>query len=192
MAFRETEYSGLETKGASQTRKISLSWESLLEIKKLGPYPRPNESESTFCIKIIRWFICTHTSEKHHLKKIYSHMDLFMYLLTFSHFPKKNPQSAITSLQCFLAFELHTLYPHRNPNSGHLMWRADSLEKTLMLGKIKGKGEGGSRGWDGWIASPSQWTPFEQTPGVSGGQESLLCFSPWACRVRYNLATEQQ
>ena len=32
---------------------------------------------------------------------------------------------------------------------GHLMWRANSLEKTLMLGKIKGKREGGSRGWDG-------------------------------------------
>ena len=31
---------------------------------------------------------------------------------------------------------------------GHLMQRADSLEKTLMLGKIKAKGEGGSRGWD--------------------------------------------
>ena len=27
---------------------------------------------------------------------------------------------------------------------GHLMWRADSLEKTLMLGKIEG------RGWRGW------------------------------------------
>ena len=32
---------------------------------------------------------------------------------------------------------------------GHLMWRANSLEKTLMLGKIKGKGEEGDRGWDG-------------------------------------------
>ena len=29
---------------------------------------------------------------------------------------------------------------------GHLMQRADSLEKTLMLGKIEGKGEGGDRG----------------------------------------------
>ena len=26
---------------------------------------------------------------------------------------------------------------------GHMMQRADSLEKTLMLGKIEGKGEGG-------------------------------------------------
>ena len=32
---------------------------------------------------------------------------------------------------------------------GHLMGRADSLGKTLMLGKTEGKGEGDSRGWDG-------------------------------------------
>ena len=41
---------------------------------------------------------------------------------------------------------------------GHLMWRTDSLEKTLMLGKIKAEGEGDDRGWDGWRASPTQWT----------------------------------
>ena len=29
---------------------------------------------------------------------------------------------------------------------GHLMWRADSLEKTLMLGKVE------DRGGDGWVA----------------------------------------
>ena len=32
---------------------------------------------------------------------------------------------------------------------GHLMRRTDSLEKTLMLGKIEGKEEEGVRGWDG-------------------------------------------
>jgi len=41
---------------------------------------------------------------------------------------------------------------------GHLMRRTDSLEKTLMLGKIEGGGEGDNRGWDGWMASPMQWT----------------------------------
>ena len=40
---------------------------------------------------------------------------------------------------------------------GHLMERADSFEKTLMLGKIEA-GEGDDRGWDGWMASPTQWT----------------------------------
>ena len=34
---------------------------------------------------------------------------------------------------------------------GNLIGRANSLEKTLMLGKIEGKIEGGSRAWDGWI-----------------------------------------
>ena len=41
---------------------------------------------------------------------------------------------------------------------GHLMQRADSFEKTLMLGKIEAGGEGDDRGWDGWMASPTQWT----------------------------------
>ena len=40
---------------------------------------------------------------------------------------------------------------------GHLMWTADSFEKTLMLRKIEGEGEGDSRGWDGWMASLTQW-----------------------------------
>ena len=41
---------------------------------------------------------------------------------------------------------------------GHLMQRVDSLEKTLMLGGIGEGGEGDDRGWDGWMASPTQWT----------------------------------
>ena len=41
---------------------------------------------------------------------------------------------------------------------GHLMWRTDSLEKTLMLGKIEGGRRRDNRGWDGWMASLTQWT----------------------------------
>ena len=41
---------------------------------------------------------------------------------------------------------------------GHLMWRVDSLEKTLMLGGMGAEGEGVDRGWDGWMASPTRWT----------------------------------
>ena len=40
---------------------------------------------------------------------------------------------------------------------GHLMWRTDSLEKTLILGRKVG-GEGDDRGWDGRMTSPTQWT----------------------------------
>ena len=41
---------------------------------------------------------------------------------------------------------------------GHLMRRTDSLEKTVMLEKIESGREGDDRGWDGWMASPTQWT----------------------------------
>ena len=43
---------------------------------------------------------------------------------------------------------------------GHLMWRTDSLQKTLMMGKIEGRRRRGQqkmtwlndRGWNGWMA----------------------------------------
>ena len=43
-----------------------------------------------------------------------------------------------------------------------LLWppdaKSDSLEKTLNLGKMRAGGEGDDRGWDGWMASLTQWT----------------------------------
>ena len=58
---------------------------------------------------------------------------------------------------------------------GHLMWRANSLEKILMLGKIKGKRKGGDRGWNGWMASSTQWTWVRAKFRRWG---SLSCCSP--------------
>ena len=60
--------------------------------------------------------------------------------------------------------------------------------------RLKAEGEEDYRGWDGWMASPTNWYEFEQTLGDDEGQGSLTCCSPWSCkeRVRHNLATEQQ
>ena len=41
---------------------------------------------------------------------------------------------------------------------GHLMWRTDSFEKTLVLGKIENRRRGNDRGWDGWMVSLTPWT----------------------------------
>ena len=63
--------------------------------------------------------------------------------------------------------------------SGHLMRRADSLEKTLMLGKIEGRRRRGKQdeivGWHQRLNGHE----FEQTPGDSEEQGRLLCCSPW-------------
>ena len=62
---------------------------------------------------------------------------------------------------------------------GHLMWRVDSLEKTLMLGKIEGRRRRGRQRmrWLGGITDSMDMS--EQTLGVGDGQGSLVCCSPW-------------
>ena len=57
---------------------------------------------------------------------------------------------------------------------GYLMGRADSFEKTLMLGKIEGRRRKGTTddemvGWHHWLDGHE----FEWTPGVGDGQGGL-------------------
>ena len=62
---------------------------------------------------------------------------------------------------------------------GHLMKRADWLEKTLMLGKIEAEGEGDNRGWDGWMASPTQWTWTWENSGRWWRTRRPAVLHPW-------------
>ena len=41
---------------------------------------------------------------------------------------------------------------------GHLMQRADSLKRPWCWERLKARGEGDDRGWDGWMASLTWWT----------------------------------
>ena len=63
---------------------------------------------------------------------------------------------------------------------GHLMRRTDSLEKTLMLGKIEGRKRRG-RTEDEMVEQHHQLNghEFEQALGVGDGQGGLVCCSPW-------------
>ena len=60
---------------------------------------------------------------------------------------------------------------------GHLIRRANSLEKILMLGKTEGRRitEDEMVGWHHRLNGHE----FEQTPGVGDGQGGLACRSPW-------------
>ena len=76
--------------------------------------------------------------------------------------------------------------------SGHLIWRADSLEKTLMLGKIEGRRRRGRQRmrWLGGITDSmdmglsklSNWTATTTNPEVGTWLLSVICpVLLWIC-----------
>ena len=62
---------------------------------------------------------------------------------------------------------------------GHLMRRVDSLEKTLMLGRIGGQEKGTTEdemvGWHHRLNGHG----FRWTPGAGDGQGGLVCYDSW-------------
>ena len=74
---------------------------------------------------------------------------------------------------------------------GHLMQRNDSLEKTLMLGKIEGRRKRGWQRQDGWMASPARWrwvwasseSWWTGKPGVLQSMGSQTVGHDWATEL---------
>ena len=92
-----------------------------------------------------------------------------------------NPEYSLEGLMLKLKVQLF----------GHLIWRANSLEKTLMLGKSRGQEEKGATedemvGWHRQFNGQE----FEQTLGDSEGQGSLVCSSPWGCKESDTISTK--
>ena len=76
--------------------------------------------------------------------------------------------------------------------SGHLMWRADSLEKTFMLGKIEGRRRGWQRMRSVGCHHPLNEHEFEQTPGDGEGQGNLVFCRPWGGKEADTTEQQQQ
>ena len=74
---------------------------------------------------------------------------------------------------------------------GHLMWRADSFEKTLMLGKIEGRRRKGRQrmGWLDGITDSSPWVWVNSGSWWWTGRPGVLQFMG-SQRVRQDWATE--
>ena len=69
---------------------------------------------------------------------------------------------------------------------GHLMRITDSLEKTLMLGRIEGRRRRGQQRMR-WldVITNSMYMSLSKL-GVGDGQGGLVCCTLWDHRVRHN------
>ena len=104
----------------------------------------------------------------------YLHSALFIYLYTRAHH-KDICEYALATITKHKA--KHKIANRSNPKGNqpwlfiwrteaeaeapifdHLTSRANSLQTTLMLGKIESRRRRVNWGWDGWMASPTQWT----------------------------------
>ena len=79
--------------------------------------------------------------------------------------PKGNPEYSLEELTLKLQY------------LGHLMRRADSLEKTLMLGKIEGRSRRGQQRMR-WLDGITDSMDMSLSNGVGDGQGGLESCSP--------------
>ena len=74
---------------------------------------------------------------------------------------------------------------------GHLMQRTESLERPWCWERLRARGEGDDRGWDGWMASLTQWTWVwvDSRSWWWTGRPGVLWFTGLQ-KVRHDWATE--
>ena len=89
------------------------------------------------------------------------------------------------------------IFTGRTGAEAAILWPPDAKnwfhgKKTWCWERLRTRGEGDDRGWDGWMVLLTNRHEFEQTPGDSEGQGSLACFSPWGWKVSDMTEQHQQ
>ena len=157
----------------------------LQPVRLLCPWDSPGKNTGVCCHLLLQGIFPTQESNPCllHSRQILYQQYILQYLETWSsrfgsplnckEIKPVNPKG-----NKFWIFVGRTDAEAETPRFCHLMQRADSLEKTLMLGKIEGKDKGTEDkviGWHHWLSE----LEFEQAPADGEGQGRLVCCSPW-------------
>ena len=62
------------------------------------------------------------------------------------------------------------------------------LKRLWCWERSRAGGEGDDRGWDGWMASPPQWTWVWENSRSRWWTEKLVCCSPWVAKSQTRLS----
>ena len=146
------------------------------------------------CLSVFYMVVCiceSHTpnlSLLHHLSSTHQRIDAFELWCWRRHLrvpwtTRRSNQSILKEISPIYSLE-GLMRKLKLQYFGHLMRKANSLEKTLMLGE-RSKAEGERRGRQdemiGWHHRLNGHE-FEQALGDGEGPGSLVCCSPWSCK----------
>ena len=145
--------------------KEKMTVSSINGVGKTGQLQRIICSNTTFSISIIKIIKMDYFS--YHKKDSWESLGL-----------QGDPTSQ-SSRKSVLNIPERTMLKLKLQYSGHLMQRADSFERPWFWERLKTGGEGDDSGWDGWMASLTQWTWIWVSSRSWSWTGSLACCSPW-------------
>ena len=105
------------------------------------------------------------------------HCRHILYQLSYQESPKRSNQSVLKEINPEYSSE-GLMLKLKLQYFGHLMWRADSLEKTLMLGKIEGRRRRGRQRMR-WLHGITDWIDMS----LSNLRQIVKDKEPWRAAV---------
>ena len=159
----------------------SFSWSSLLSLDSILKSRDLTLPTKVCLVKAMVFSVVMYGCKSWTIKKA-EHWRIDAFELWCCKRPLKVPWTARRSNQ-FILKEISPEYSSEGlmlklQYFGHLMWRTNSLEKAMMLGKIESRRRRGRQRMR-WLDGITESMDMSLMLGFGDGQGGLACYSPW-------------